>query len=270
ESSEEVGVLQNVHRNLVDWIDLQFFHIKVAVSFSYWHPSDVRQDLIINTSRWCHYSTKLEISKNGFFIGQVKRRVRFWVELVLPLKVIDDQLGKMDTRDHNKSCLLFPVSMMCQIPFVFNKCMDGLGKFFPDPLSIINMGSSDAYLAKVAKHERYLAGETGSDPDSPVPKPIKTAKKPKPTTSKADPRPQVSKPALTKQPEPKSAPAKTQGKKRKLTTEISNKPSKAKTSRQGLVSKRRKPVSSLRSVDESVAEYVPAKEPRVDDEEADV
>nr|GEY17432.1 uncharacterized mitochondrial protein AtMg00810-like [Tanacetum cinerariifolium] len=36
------------------------------------------------------------------------------------------------------------------------------------------------------------------------------------------------------------------------------------------VSKKHKPISTLRSVDESVAEDVPAKEPRVNDEEADV
>nr|GFB46062.1 hypothetical protein [Tanacetum cinerariifolium] len=36
------------------------------------------------------------------------------------------------------------------------------------------------------------------------------------------------------------------------------------------VTKRRKPTSSLRSVDESVAEGIPEKEPRFDDEEADV
>nr|GEX41532.1 E-beta-farnesene synthase [Tanacetum cinerariifolium] len=35
------------------------------------------------------------------------------------------------------------------------------------------------YLAKVAQHRRYLAGETWSDPDSPVPKPTKPARKPK-------------------------------------------------------------------------------------------
>nr|GFC09145.1 hypothetical protein [Tanacetum cinerariifolium] len=51
---------------------------------------------------------ELEISKNKFFVGKVKRRVKSWVELVLPLKVTDDQLGKPDTRDHNKSSLLFP------------------------------------------------------------------------------------------------------------------------------------------------------------------
>nr|GFB23918.1 hypothetical protein [Tanacetum cinerariifolium] len=78
------------------------------------------------------------------------------------------------------------------------------------------------------------------------------------------------KPVSSTQPEPKSAPAKTQGKKRKLTTKISDKPSKVMKSRHGLVSKRSKPLSSLRSVDESVDKDVPAKEPQVDDEEADM
>nr|GEZ64493.1 E-beta-farnesene synthase [Tanacetum cinerariifolium] len=92
------------------------------------------------------------------------------------------------------------------------------------------------YLVKVSKHQIYLAGETGSDLDSPAPKPTKTTKKSKPTAPKADPRPPVSKPASSQQPEHKPAPAKTQGKK----------------------------------LDESVAEAIPEKEPRVDDEEADV
>nr|GEV65538.1 integrase, catalytic region, zinc finger, CCHC-type, peptidase aspartic, catalytic [Tanacetum cinerariifolium] len=91
------------------------------------------------------------------------------------------------------------------------------------------------YLAKVAKHQRYLAGETGSSPDSPALKPTKTTKKSKPSAPKADLRPP---------------------------------PSPARKSRPGLVSKRCKPISSLRSVDESVAEGIPEKEPRVDDEEA--
>nr|GEW61522.1 hypothetical protein [Tanacetum cinerariifolium] len=117
----------------------------------------------------------------------------------------------------------------------------------PIPGSLITAGIQGAsyyqeYLAKVSKHQRYLADETGSDPDSPALKPTKTAKKPKPTAPKADPRPPVSKPASSKQPEPKPTPAKTQGKKR----------------------------NSLRSVDEFVAEDIPEKEPRVDDEEADV
>nr|GEY53691.1 hypothetical protein [Tanacetum cinerariifolium] len=108
------------------------------------------------------------------------------------------------------------------------------------------------YLEKVAKHQRYLAGETGSNPDSPVPKPTKTVKKSKSTAPKADPRPPVSKPASTKQPESKPAPAKTQGKKRKLVTDISGKPSQARKSKVGLVSKRGKPISSLRALEESL------------------
>nr|GEW34218.1 E-beta-farnesene synthase [Tanacetum cinerariifolium] len=126
------------------------------------------------------------------------------------------------------------------------------------------------YLEKVVKHKRYLTGETGSDPNSLALRPTKTTKKSKPTAPKADPRPPISKPASSQQPEPKHALAKTQGKKRKLVTEISDKPSQAKKSKPGLVSKRRKLISSLRSVDESVAEGIPEKEPRVDDEEADV
>nr|GFA06835.1 hypothetical protein [Tanacetum cinerariifolium] len=60
------------------------------------------------------------------------------------------------------------------------------------------------------------------------------------------------------------------GKKRKLVTETSDKPSPARRSKPGLVTKRRKPTSSMRSVDESVAECIPEKEPRFDDEETDV
>nr|GFC34213.1 E-beta-farnesene synthase [Tanacetum cinerariifolium] len=93
------------------------------------------------------------------------------------------------------------------------------------------------YLAKVAKYQRYLVGETGSDPDSPIPKPTKTTKKSNPSVPKADLRPP---------------------------------PSQARKSRPGLVLKRRKPISSLRSMDKSVAEGIPKKDPRVDDEEADV
>nr|GFC90226.1 hypothetical protein [Tanacetum cinerariifolium] len=145
----------------------------------------------------------------------------------------------------------------------------------PIPSSLITADIQKAsyyqeYLAKVAKHQRYLAGEIGSDLDSPVPKPTKPARKPKSTAPKAPPRPSVLKPFSSTQPEPKFAPAKTQGKKRKLTTKISDKPSKAIKSRHGFVSKKHKPISTPKYVDESVAEDVPAKELRFDDEEADV
>nr|GEU58490.1 retrovirus-related Pol polyprotein from transposon TNT 1-94 [Tanacetum cinerariifolium]GEW85687.1 retrovirus-related Pol polyprotein from transposon TNT 1-94 [Tanacetum cinerariifolium] len=69
------------------------------------------------------------------------------------------------------------------------------------------------YLEKVAKHQRYLAGEKGSDPDSPAPKPTKTTNKSKPSVPKVDLRPPVTISASSQQPEPKPAPTKSQGKK---------------------------------------------------------
>nr|GFC68833.1 hypothetical protein [Tanacetum cinerariifolium] len=69
------------------------------------------------------------------------------------------------------------------------------------------------------------------------PKPAKATKKSKPSAPKEDLRPR---------------------------------PSPARRSKLGLVTKRRKPTISLRSIDESVDEGIPEKEPRFDDEEADV
>nr|GEW72749.1 hypothetical protein [Tanacetum cinerariifolium] len=128
-------------------------------------------------------------------------------------------------------------------------------------LMTFEVDNTNEYLEKVAKHQRYLAGEEGSDPDSPAPKPAK-ATKPKatkqsmPSVPKAAP---VTKPASAKaskstssqQPKPapsapKPAPAKPQEKKQRL------------------------PTSSLRLVDEFVDEGVPENEPRFDDEEANL
>nr|GEX14138.1 E-beta-farnesene synthase [Tanacetum cinerariifolium] len=100
------------------------------------------------------------------------------------------------------------------------------------------------YLEKVAKHQRYLASEEGSDHDFPRPKPVKATKKSKPSAPKE--------------------------KKRKLLTKTSDKPSPAKSSKPGLVTKRRKPTRSLSLVDEFVDEGIPEKEPRFDDEEANM
>nr|GFD20584.1 hypothetical protein [Tanacetum cinerariifolium] len=118
------------------------------------------------------------------------------------------------------------------------------------------------------KHQRYLAGEQGSDPDSPTPKPTMATKKSKPSVPKADLRPSatkkskpsapkaapVTKLAAAQQPKPKPAPTKSQENKRKLITETSDKPSPAKSSKPKLVTKRRKPTRSLSLVDEYVDE----------------
>nr|GEX55185.1 hypothetical protein [Tanacetum cinerariifolium] len=126
------------------------------------------------------------------------------------------------------------------------------------------------YLKKVAKHQRYLTGEKGSDPDTPGPKPAKATKKSKPSVPKADLRPPVTIPDSSQQLEPTPAPAKSQGKKCKLVTKTSDKPSPAKRSKPSLVTKRRKPTNFLRSVKESGDEGIPEKEPKVDYEEADI
>nr|GEX70287.1 hypothetical protein [Tanacetum cinerariifolium] len=107
------------------------------------------------------------------------------------------------------------------------------------------------YLKKVAKHQRYLTGEEGSDLDSPAPKPAKATKKSKPSAPKAAP---VRKLAAAQQHKPKHTPAKSHEKKRKLVTETSNKPSPAKGSKLRLVTKRHKPTRSLSLVDEFVDE----------------
>nr|GEZ34249.1 histone deacetylase 14 [Tanacetum cinerariifolium] len=91
------------------------------------------------------------------------------------------------------------------------------------------------YLEKVAKHQRYLVGEKGSDPDSPALKLTKATKKSKASAPKADLRPPVIKPASSQPPEPKPTPAKSYEKKHK-----------------------------------SVDEGIPENEPRFDYEEADV
>ncbi|GKG06564.1 hypothetical protein Tco_0329533, partial [Tanacetum coccineum] len=94
----------------------------------------------------------------------------------------------------------------------------------------------DAYLKKVAKHQRYLAG----DPDSPAPKPTKPAKqtKPKPTKQSKPTEPK----AASKKPKP--APAKPQEKKRKPVSESAEAPPLAKRAKAGKVVKKRTVKSS--------------------------
>nr|GEW86892.1 hypothetical protein [Tanacetum cinerariifolium] len=192
-----------------------------------------------------------------------------WEEFTQSIHTFIEDKKNMAHRTHEKKKATLIVISKPVLGYLKFSAKGTKGEVFgmPIPGSLITADIQGAsyyqeYLEKVAKHQRYLASETRSDPNFPTSKPTKTAKNPKLTAPKADPRLPVSKPASSKQPEPKPAPAKTQEKKRKLVTEISDKPSQARKSRLGLVSKRRKPISSLRSVDESVAEDIPEKEPR--------
>ncbi|GKD96192.1 hypothetical protein Tco_1380089, partial [Tanacetum coccineum] len=100
----------------------------------------------------------------------------------------------------------------------------------------------DAYLEKVAKHQRYIAGEELSDPESPAPKPAKPTKQAKP---KATEQPTISE---TKAKKSKPAPAKPKEKKRKPVSESSEAQPLAKRAKAGKVTKKRNVKSSKQFV----------------------
>ncbi|GKB82372.1 retrovirus-related pol polyprotein from transposon TNT 1-94 [Tanacetum coccineum] len=131
------------------------------------------------------------------------------------------------------------------------------GMVIPDTLISEDIRSAPyypEYVAKVAKYQRYLAGEVVSDDEAPAPKPAKGTSK-----------------STSSQPsQPKSAPAKPHEKKRKLVMDTTEAPSQAKHSKAGKVMKKRTLQSTLQLVDEFVDEGVPANEPRFGDEEADI
>ncbi|GKA85110.1 retrovirus-related pol polyprotein from transposon TNT 1-94, partial [Tanacetum coccineum] len=120
----------------------------------------------------------------------------------------------------------------------------------------------DAYLKKVAKHQRYLAGEEVSDPDSPAPKPAKSTK-PK-ITKQAKP---VAPKAATKKPQP--APTKPKEKKRKQAKETTEATPPAKRAKAGKVAKKRTLKKSQQLVEEFVDEGIPLTKPGFGDLEAD-
>ncbi|GJV56954.1 hypothetical protein Tco_1457959 [Tanacetum coccineum] len=111
----------------------------------------------------------------------------------------------------------------------------------------------DAYLEKVAKHQRYIAGEELSDPESPAPKPAKPIKQAKPKETE---QPTVSK---TKAKKSKHALAKPKEKKRKPVSESSEAQPLAKRAKAGKMVKKRTVKSSKQLVDEFVDEgYSPS------------
>ncbi|GJY79010.1 hypothetical protein Tco_0484811 [Tanacetum coccineum] len=120
----------------------------------------------------------------------------------------------------------------------------------------------DAYLKKVASHQRYLAGEEVSDPDSPAPKPTKSTKTK--ITKQAKP---VAPKAATKKPQP--TPIKLKEKKRKQTKETTKATLLAKRAKVGKVAKKRTLKKSQQLVDEFVDEGIPLTEPGFGDLEAD-
>ncbi|GJR41466.1 hypothetical protein Tco_1217150 [Tanacetum coccineum] len=121
----------------------------------------------------------------------------------------------------------------------------------------------DAYLKKVAKHQRYLAGEEVSEPESPAPKAAKPTK-PKSTKQAKPTEPK----AATKKPKP--TPVKPKEKKRKPVSESSEVPPPAKRAKVGKVIKKRSVKTSHQLVDEFIDEGVLATKPRLEDTEEEI
>ncbi|GKC67021.1 monodehydroascorbate reductase [Tanacetum coccineum] len=132
------------------------------------------------------------------------------------------------------------------------------------------------YQEHVAKYQQFLdeergkaekGGATESSEATKVTK-HKAAKATKPAGDKAP------KPTATQPPKPKPAPTQpskvVSKKKRKLVKEIPDEPSAAKRSKGGLVTKKRKPKSPLKLVDEPSNKGVPVEEPAYNEEDADL
>ncbi|GKG19632.1 hypothetical protein Tco_0376731, partial [Tanacetum coccineum] len=108
----------------------------------------------------------------------------------------------------------------------------------------------EAYLEKVARHQRYIAGEELSDPESPASKPAKLTKQAKP---KATEQSTVSK---SKAKTSKPAPAKPKEKKRKPVSEVSEDQPLSKRAKAEKVTKKRNVKGLKQLVDEFVDEGV--------------
>nr|GEW65272.1 retrotransposon protein, putative, unclassified [Tanacetum cinerariifolium] len=114
------------------------------------------------------------------------------------------------------------------------------------------------YQEHVAKYQQHLDAEHGKATEGGATESSKATKITKPKVAKATKPASDPKPKPTPTQPPKAAPEK----KQKLVQETPNKPSLAKRSKGGLVRKIRKPMSSLKLVDEPSAEDVPEQAER--------
>ncbi|GJZ53455.1 retrovirus-related pol polyprotein from transposon TNT 1-94 [Tanacetum coccineum] len=150
-------------------------------------------------------------------------------------------------------------SILNTLSFVGKDGREIFGMLIPDALLTIEIKGAPYYAEK--------GGATESSEATKVTK-HKASKATKPAGDKAP------KPTATQPPKPKPAPTQpskaVSEKKRKLVKEIPNEPSPAKRSKGGLVTKKRKPKSPLKLVDEPSNEGVPVEEPAYNEEDADL
>ncbi|GJS87210.1 retrovirus-related pol polyprotein from transposon TNT 1-94 [Tanacetum coccineum] len=195
--------------------------------------------------------------ESGTASSRKKRRISHSVPSIRVTKLIIFSLATL----HNSTQDLSPTPLPNEEPVLVSKFSakgtkrEVFGMTIPNELiNDVIRGADyyDAYLKKVAKHQRYLAGEEVSDPDSPAPKPAKQTK-PKPTKQSKPTEPK----AASKKPKP--APAKPQEKKRKPVSESSEAPPLAKRAKAGKVVKKRTVKVQAVVLEESLTDAYPTR-----------
>ncbi|GKC64187.1 retrovirus-related pol polyprotein from transposon TNT 1-94, partial [Tanacetum coccineum] len=170
-------------------------------------------------------------------------------------------------------------SILNTLKFVGKDGREIFGMLIPDALLTDKIKGAPYYgdyQEHVAKYQQFLdeecgkAVKEGATESSEATKVTKTkaAKATKPAGDKAP------KTTATQPPKPKPAPTQpskaVSEKKRKLVKEIPDEPSPAKRSKGGLVTKKRKPKSQLKLVDEPSNDGVPVEEPAYNEDDADL
>ncbi|GKC50886.1 hypothetical protein Tco_1073631, partial [Tanacetum coccineum] len=172
---------------------------------------------------------------------------RIWEEFTQSIHTFTEDKRNLaqHTLGKKKATLILILSIRFTKLIIFH--LQRLHNFQPRPESplhlpteelVLGLDYYDAYLEKVAKHQKHLEGEEVSDPESLAPKPAKPTKQAKPKATK---QPTMSKTTAKK---PKPAPAKPQEKKHKPVSESSEVPPLAKRAKAGKVVKKRTDKSS--------------------------
>ncbi|GJS92687.1 hypothetical protein Tco_0799655, partial [Tanacetum coccineum] len=123
---------------------------------------------------------------------------RMWEEFTQSIYTFTEdkrKLAQHTLRKKKETLILIPSIRFTKL-IIFH--LQRLHNFHPRPESLLHLPTEepiledyyDAYLEKVAKHQRYIVGEELSDPESLTPKPTKPTKQAKP---KATEQPTVSK-----------------------------------------------------------------------------